>query len=280
MIVKLVPAVGVAILLCGPAVASAQAVCGDGMVEMGEACDGGVCCTAGCAFVAAGTVCRPRAGTCGDGDDACLCDAVESCTGSSASCPADGLEASGTVCRPNAKDLLNCPDPDPITNCPDAACDVPEVCTGMDLACPADQFEPDTTLCRTSQGACDLDDFCTGQHRVLPSRPQEQGRVPSVGGVLRPCRELRRLRQRLPRRRHQAGRHPLSPGGGRLRSRGDMHRRTGVPRRRVQDGGHRMSRGRWSLRRRRGLHRLRRRVPGGRLRGRGDRVPSVARCDV
>ncbi len=185
MIAKLIPALGIAMLLVGPLVPAAQAVCGNGVVEMGEACDGGVCCTAGCAFAAAGTVCRPQATTCDGGH--CLCDAVEVCTGTSAACPADGLEPSGTVCRPNAKDFLNCPDPDPITNCPDTGCDVPEGCDGMNLACPADQFEPDTTLCRMAQGACDLDDFCSGQNAFCLPDTQEHGRVPAVGGACDPA---------------------------------------------------------------------------------------------
>jgi cysteine-rich repeat protein len=182
MIAKVIPAVGVAVLLLGPFVGAAQAVCGNGTVEMGEACDGGPCCTAGCTFEAAGTVCRPRATTCDGG--LCLCDAVEVCTGGSAACPSDGLEAMGTVCRPSAKDLLNCPDPNPITNCPDTGCDVPEVCTGTDLACPADQFEPDTTMCRTAQGPCDVDDFCTGQTAFcLPDLKSRAECRPSMG----PC---------------------------------------------------------------------------------------------
>jgi cysteine-rich repeat protein len=182
MITNVIPAASIAIVLLGPVLGFAQSVCGNGTVEMGEQCDGGACCTPGCTFVAAGTVCRPRATTCGDGDDACLCDAVEVCTGSSAACPADGLEVSGTVCRPSAKDLLNCPDPDPITNCPDTGCDVAEACTGMDPACPADQFEPDTTLCRMAQGVCDLDDFCTGQHAFcLPDTKSTAVCRPSAG---------------------------------------------------------------------------------------------------
>jgi cysteine-rich repeat protein len=182
--IKLIPAVGVAILLLGPAVASAQADCGNGMVDMGEDCDGGVCCAADCTFVGAGTVCRPRAETCNGG--ACLCDAVEVCDGMSADCPADDLEPSGTVCRPVAKDLLNCPTPhptpDPFANCPDAGCDEAEVCDGMDPACPEDEFKPDTHLCRPSQGPCDLDDFCSGEHAFcLPDRKSKAECRPTVG---------------------------------------------------------------------------------------------------
>jgi len=179
MIAKLVPAIGVVVVLLHPAVAGA--VCGNGVVELGEVCDGGLCCTASCTFVAAGTVCRPRAETCAQlcpctAEDCtdpfipclgpCPCDAVESCTGSSANCPADGLEPSATVCRPSA-----------------GVCDVAENCTGTDLDCPADQFAPTTTLCRAAQGVCDLDDFCSGQHAFcVPDTKSKAECRPSAGG--------------------------------------------------------------------------------------------------
>ena len=82
--------------------------CGNGVVDVGEACDGGAlidgdCCSSTCALLPAATVCRPLA------DD---CDVADACDGSSAVCPdvrlPDG-DADG-VCDVN--DL--CPvEPDP-----------------------------------------------------------------------------------------------------------------------------------------------------------------------
>src|SRR4029434_437621 len=55
-------------------------ICGNGTVELGEQCDGDLCCAAACQFESAATPCRPVAGA---------CDLAESCTGGSGACPAD-----------------------------------------------------------------------------------------------------------------------------------------------------------------------------------------------
>src|SRR5206468_2723398 len=73
-----------------PTLATYKENCGNGIVDAGEQCDGGTCCTATCTFVASGTVCRTGGG---------VCDVAEACTGASATCPADAKRAAGTVCR-------------------------------------------------------------------------------------------------------------------------------------------------------------------------------------
>src|SRR5262249_24952965 len=78
--------------------------CGNLIVDPGEDCDGGACCTATCTLVAAGTVCRPSAG---------ICDQPESCDGSSGACPTDQFAPAATPCRASA-----------------GPCDVAESCTG------------------------------------------------------------------------------------------------------------------------------------------------------
>ncbi|MBI3801541.1 MAG: hypothetical protein HY268_31795 [Deltaproteobacteria bacterium] len=148
------------------------AVCGDGILGGGEACDlgaangtPGVCCTATCSFVAAGTACRPPVGACDvtesctadafqPGTTACraaagACDVAESCTGSSADCPADAK--STAVCRAAA-----------------GVCDVAESCNGADNDCPADAFQPGTTVCRAAAGVCDVAESCTGTSAPCP----------------------------------------------------------------------------------------------------------------
>lgn len=218
MISKLVVAGVVAVLLLGPSAPAAYAACGDNVVDVGEQCDGGVCCSPSCTFVPAGAECRPRAVTCGGvcpcdavevctglsatcpadslepvgtacrpraetcGGGTCLCDAIEVCDGLSRSCPADGLEPAGTTCRPVAKDFLNCPNPNPPSNCPDTPCDVAEVCTGSNPSCPTDAFASSSTLCRAAEGVCDLDDYCTGSHVFcLPNLKSTAVCRPSAG---------------------------------------------------------------------------------------------------
>jgi len=119
------------------------AVCGNGIVEPGEQCDGGPCCTPTCQFASSGTVCRPAAGE---------CDVEETCTGSSAACPADQFKSAGTVCRPAAGD-----------------CDVAETCTGTGPTCPADQFKSAGTVCRPAAGDCDVEETCTGTGPTCPA---------------------------------------------------------------------------------------------------------------
>jgi choice-of-anchor A domain-containing protein len=54
--------------------------CGNGIVESGEQCDGGVCCTSQCTFKPSTTVCRPAVSQ---------CDVAEMCSGSSSTCGVD-----------------------------------------------------------------------------------------------------------------------------------------------------------------------------------------------
>ena len=115
-------------------VLSGGSVCGNGVVEAGEQCDGGACCTATCTFKLSGTVCRTSAGP---------CDVAESCTGASAACPSDGFAPAATICRAAA-----------------SACDVAEHCSGTSPACPADGFQPNGTPCNDGL-FCTATDTCT-----------------------------------------------------------------------------------------------------------------------
>jgi choice-of-anchor A domain-containing protein len=65
------------------------AICGNGIIETGEDCDGGACCTATCKFESAATTCRGAAGE---------CDVAEKCSGTSSDCPTDVIKPSGTRC--------------------------------------------------------------------------------------------------------------------------------------------------------------------------------------
>jgi PKD repeat protein len=70
-------------------VGAPSALCGNGVVNAGEQCDGGGCCTAGCQFRVAGTVCRAASGP---------CDLAETCSGTGASCPGDVVRPNGSSC--------------------------------------------------------------------------------------------------------------------------------------------------------------------------------------
>ena len=61
-------------------------MCGNGIVQVGEECDGGVCCTEGCTFRSSLIECRPSVGP---------CDAAEKCSGSSSVCSVDIFHADG-----------------------------------------------------------------------------------------------------------------------------------------------------------------------------------------
>jgi hypothetical protein len=152
-----------------------DAVCGNGIVEDGESCDGGACCTVACSFASAASVCRGSAGA---------CDVAEACTGSTADCPADTFAAAGTECRGSAGacdvaeacagDSPSCPIDTFVTagtECRGSTgdCDVPEACTGASGACPDDGFVAAGTECRGSAGACDAVEACTGGDAACPA---------------------------------------------------------------------------------------------------------------
>jgi hypothetical protein len=112
-------------------------VCGNGIVEPGEQCDGGPCCTPTCTFQPGTLVCRAAAG---------VCDAVEYCTGSAATCPTDVFLTS--VCRAST-----------------GPCDPAESCPGTGINCPTDVK---ITACINGDGCCPVncnatnDDDCMG----------------------------------------------------------------------------------------------------------------------
>jgi hypothetical protein len=93
-----------------------NSACGGGATNDCQACStaAGAPTNGTCATAAAGTLCRPAAGS---------CDAPEVCDGSATACPADVVLPSGTVCRPIA-----------------GPCDAQEACDGMSGLCPADAF--------------------------------------------------------------------------------------------------------------------------------------------
>jgi cysteine-rich repeat protein len=116
---------------------TACAVCGNGLIEPGEDCDGGDCCTVDCTFATG--ECRPAAGN---------CDIAESCTGDSSECPADAK--STAVCRAAA-----------------GVCDIAESCDGVGNNCPADAKS--TAVCNPSTGPCDPLEACDGVGNNCPA---------------------------------------------------------------------------------------------------------------
>ena len=122
----------------------AFAGCGDGYVDrgLGELCDDGEangapdsCCTADCAFKAAGTECRPARG---------VCDVEERCSGRGGDCPED-RKAPNFLCRPAMGE-----------------CDVEERCDGRSDDCPADEVMPKGTRCGNAG------DMCNGRDNQCP----------------------------------------------------------------------------------------------------------------
>lgn len=126
----------------------AVAACGDGIVEIGEACDDGNtydgdCCSATCTVEPSGTICRASIGE---------CDIRETCDGVSPGCPTDRFALDTKVCRPR-----------------NGACDIPELCSGHAPDCPYDQLHNAGRRCRRLRGACDVVERCDGTTRACPS---------------------------------------------------------------------------------------------------------------
>eukprot|EP01119_Soliformovum_irregulare_P010878 TRINITY_DN267_c0_g2_i1.p1 TRINITY_DN267_c0_g2~~TRINITY_DN267_c0_g2_i1.p1 ORF type:complete len:774 (-),score=232.84 TRINITY_DN267_c0_g2_i1:55-2376(-) len=69
-----------------------SSTCGDGIVETGEDCDGGACCSNTCTFLGTSVTCRPSAGE---------CDIPETCSGLAAACPADTFKDQTVACGSN-----------------------------------------------------------------------------------------------------------------------------------------------------------------------------------
>ncbi len=107
--------------------------CGNNVLDAGELCDKGGCCTLTCQLKGAGQICRPMQG---------LCDVAETCNGTLATCPADAKLPAQTLCR--AAD-------------PENPCDAADHCDGTNLGC-ADSWLVNGTWCgvrRTCQnGVC------------------------------------------------------------------------------------------------------------------------------
>jgi hypothetical protein len=158
-------------------------VCGNGVIDPGEACDGGACCTAECEFVSAGTPC-PDGNLC-NGDETCsafgqcipgtplVCNDGNVCTTDSC-IPATGCHVvdkpDGTSCSDgkfcNGAEICvggTCTDqPDP--TCDDGMACTTDSCNPARNACdhvPVDHPVPGCE-CPNGDSDCDNDDVCDG----------------------------------------------------------------------------------------------------------------------
>jgi hypothetical protein len=146
-------------------IATYKYLCGNGVVDAGEQCDGGACCTTACTFASSSTTCRAAANE---------CDLAETCTGSSATCPSDTVKVAGTACTADANqctdDVCNgtsgapgCTHPNKTngTACNDGnACTQTDTCqsgtcTGSNpVVCTASDQCHDVGVCDTGTGVC------------------------------------------------------------------------------------------------------------------------------
>jgi cysteine-rich repeat protein len=172
----------------------AGAACGNGIIDPGEQCDGGVtngtfgfCCSASCQFATSATTCRHSTGP---------CDPAETCSGTSTACPADALAGASTVCRPAAGvcdaaetcsgTSAGCPgDAKSSAVCRPAAgsCDLAESCDGASNDCPADAFAASTLVCRPAGGVCDVAESCTGSGPACPADAKSTALCRAAAGV-------------------------------------------------------------------------------------------------
>jgi cysteine-rich repeat protein len=118
------------VVATAPAHAQIQGTCGDGIVNAGEDCDdgnliAGDCCSPGCKFESAATVCRAPVDP---------CDAPEFCTGTSAVCPPDtgilGDTDGDGICDP-LDDCPLVPDPLQVDTDKDGIGDLCDPCTEL-----------------------------------------------------------------------------------------------------------------------------------------------------
>ncbi len=127
---------------------AAAAVCGNGLVEDGEECDdgntvGGDCCSAECAFEAAGSICD-------DGQFCTLedvCDGAGICSGAVPNPCDDGVGCTEDLCNEAADVCINNP--------MDAACDNGLFCDGTETCDAVLDCQPGTPV------DCDDADICT-----------------------------------------------------------------------------------------------------------------------
>ncbi len=135
--------------------------CGDGNVDPGEDCDGGLCCEADCSFSVAGTNCDDGL-FCTNPD---TCDGAGTCGGPARNC-SDGVACTDDNCNEAGDTCVNTPNN---ANCPDDGlfCNGNEVCDAVnDCVSTGDPCGPGTT-CNEATDNCDLSASC-GDGNVDP----------------------------------------------------------------------------------------------------------------
>ncbi len=151
--------------------AAAAGDCGNGVIDLGEDCDGGACCGTDCR-IATGAVCRPSAEP--------ACDVPESCSGEPG-CPPDRHAPDTTACGGGQCVAGAC-----VTSvCGNGVVEPGEQCDGG-ACCAGCRFSPAGTSCRASiDASCDPPEFCSGFGEACPSDGRFPDGVVCPGGTCR-----------------------------------------------------------------------------------------------
>ncbi len=131
----------------GGCVGGGGPVCGNGIVESGEQCDGGVCCNSNCTFAMPSMACT---------DNGLFCDGAESCNGSG------GCVSAGNPCPGGTNCIESTDTCDTGAVCGNGTVETGEQCDGGECCDPDCTFSSTATACSSNGVFCDGTESCNG----------------------------------------------------------------------------------------------------------------------